>query len=181
MPLISSKLTYEDLQQAPDDDKRYELIEGDLLVSPSPTPVHQTVVGRVFAFLLRLETAGLGRAFVAPLDVVLDTFNVLEPDVLFIATERLSIIGPRNVQGPPDLVVEVLSEGTRQRDLGLKLHTYARFGVRFYWILDAEKQTVQPYQLVGESYEQLPLLPATGTLDSPLFPGISTLVANLFS
>ncbi|MDE3075738.1 MAG: Uma2 family endonuclease [Chloroflexota bacterium] len=181
MALISPKLTYDDLQHVPDDGKRYELLDGELLVSPSATPRHQTAVGRVFALLLRAEAAGFGRPFVAPLDVVFDQYNVLEPDVLFISAERLAIIGERNIQAAPDLVVEVLSRGTRDRDVRLKLPAYARFGVRFYWIVDPEEMRVQPYELEGDSYRQLVLLQASDTLTSPLFPGISVAISSLFS
>ncbi|MDE3075736.1 MAG: Uma2 family endonuclease, partial [Chloroflexota bacterium] len=146
MALISPKLTYDDLQHLPDDGKRYELLDGELLVSPSPTPRHQRAVGACYVFLRRMESAGFGQAFVSSLDVVFDQYNVLEPDVLFISAERLAIIGERNIQGPPDLVVEVLSRGTRdrERDVRLKLAAYARYGVRFYWVVDPEQLRVQP-------------------------------------
>ncbi len=161
MAIVDPRYVYEDLLTMPDDGKRYELLEGDLLVSPSPKTRHQKVVGNVFALLRGLQESGKGEVYVAPLDVVFDRHNVLEPDVLFVRTERLSVITDKNVGGPPDLVVEVLSESTREVDLGRKLRTYSRFGVPEYWVVDPDANTVQIFQRENGALTDKGMLVAT--------------------
>ncbi|HEX6513657.1 MAG TPA: Uma2 family endonuclease, partial [Chloroflexota bacterium] len=108
--------SYEDLLHTPDDGKRYEIVDGEMLVSPSPVPKHQWVALKLIEFLLQPHHAGYGQLWVAPLDVILDEHNVVEPDLLFIRQDRLHIIHENNVHGAPDLVVEILSPGGRERD-----------------------------------------------------------------
>jgi Uma2 family endonuclease len=117
MTIVQPRLTYADLQELPEDGKRYELLEGELVVSPAPTLKHQKVTGRTYAFLLRAEDGGYGEAYVAPVYAVFDDEEVTEPDVIFIRRERLGIVTASEVRGAPDLVVEVLSPSTRRRDL----------------------------------------------------------------
>lgn len=180
MVVIKPVFSYEHLAQMPDDGKRYEILEGDLVVSPSPKTRHQRAAGNMFAFLRQAERAGYGRAFIAPLDVVFDPHNVPQPDVFFVRQSRRDIVTEDNVQGAPDLIVEVLSKSTRERDFGAKLRLYARYKVPHYWIVDTEDETIQPYILTEGGYRQEPLLQKGQTLVCPLFPGISTAVTDLF-
>lgn len=150
--VVDPRYVYEDLLAMPDDGWRHELLEGDLFVRPSPKPRHQRVAGNVFAVLRGLQDAGLGDVYSAPLDVVLDRHTVFEPDVLFIRAERLDIVTERNVSGAPDLVVEVLSESTRDMDLGPKLRAYGRHGVGEYWVVDPDANTVQVFRHEGEAF-----------------------------
>ncbi len=180
MPIVQPRLTYADLQELPEDGKRYELLEGELVVSPAPTLKHQKITGRTYAFLLRAEDAGYGEAYVAPVYVVFDDEEVTEPDAIFIRRERLGIATPSEVRGAPDLVVEVLSPSTRRRDLRVKMQIYARFGVPFYWVADPDAETVQSYELTPQGYVAQALLRAGDTLACPLFPGITVDVAQLF-
>ena len=152
MAVVDPRYVYEDLLAMPDDGNRYELVEGELLVSPSPKPRHQRIAGNVYTLLRRLQDAGLGDAYQAPLDVVLDWHTVLEPDVLFIREERLNIVTERNVSGAPDLVVEVLSESTRDADLGRKLRAYSKHGVGEYWVVDPDANTVQIFRREGDAF-----------------------------
>ena len=179
MTIMQPRLTYADLQELPDDGKRYELLEGELVVSPAPTPKHQKVTGRTYACLLRAEDGGYGEAYVAPVYVVFDDEEVTEPDVIFIRQERLDIVTVSEVRGAPDLVVEVLSPSTRRRDLRVKMQIYARFGVPFYWVADPDAGTVQPYEFTPQRYVAQPLLRAGDMLGCPLFPGITVDVAEL--
>jgi len=178
--IISPKLTYEDLQQMPEDGKRYEIIDGELQVSPSPRLRHQGTVLRFGVLLSRAEEAGHGRAFTAPADVVLDEHNVVEPDVIFVSTARLHLLTEANVQGAPDVVVEVLSPATSKRDLGVKLQLYARFGVPHYWVADTDERTVRRFELRAGQYVEQPVLQAGDVLTCSLFPGIQADVAWLF-
>ncbi len=173
--------TYEDLRHTPDDGKRYEVLEGDLIVSPSPKVKHQRVVGRLFAFLYAGEQAGRGLAMLAPMDVVLSPRDVVEPDLLFIAKDRLGIVTEDNVQGAPDLMVEVISEGSRKRDAITKFHLYERHGVRFYWLVDPEEETVRVFELKEAAYGEPVTLRAGQELGCALFPGITADVGRLFA
>lgn len=112
-----------------------ELIQGELVMSPAPKTSHQIVVGQLFGVLQAAESKGGGLAILSPVDVVLSDDTILQPDLIFIAKGRRSIVGDR-VNGPPDLVIEVLSEGAERRDRVAKLDLYARFGVAEFWIVD---------------------------------------------
>jgi Uma2 family endonuclease len=180
--LISSKLTYEHLRQMPDDGRRYELIEGALVVSPAPKTRHQRVVAKLTGLLVDAERAGHGKFFSAPTDVLLDPeLNALQPDLLFITQERIGIVAENNVQGAPDLAVEVLSESTAERDLGVKVRVYARYGVRFYWVADPETESMRVFELQPGGYLEHPPLKGDESLGCPLFPGIAAPVSALFA
>lgn len=152
MAVVDPRFTYADLQTTPDDGRRYEILEGDMLVSPSPKWRHQRAVTHLVAFLLDLERAGLGKVCPSPIDVYFSEHTVLEPDVLFIKTERLDIVTERYIAGPPDLVIEVVSESSRDADFGRKLRTYARFGVPEYWIADPDEHRVHVFRLADGAY-----------------------------
>ena len=173
--------TYEDLLYTPDDGKRYEVLEGDLIVSPSPRWKHQRVVSALVRILHRAEDAGFGVACTAPMDVVLSDHDVVEPDLLFIAKEHLAIVTAENVQGAPDLVVEVISEGSRRRDAITKRHIYERYGVRFYWLVDPEEETVRGFELKDGAYGEPVTLKAGQQLACTLFPGVGEDVGKLFA
>ena len=173
--------TYKDLRHTPDDGKRYEVLEGDLIVSPSPKVSHQRIVKRLQGLLMRAEDAEYGEGFPAPLDVVLSDHDVVEPDLLFIAKDRLGIVTEDNVQGAPDLVVEVISEGSRKRDAITKRVLYARYGVRFYWLVDPEEETVRVFELKEGGYDEPATLRAGQELGCALFPGITADVGRLFA
>lgn len=153
--MVDPRYVYEDLLTMPDDGNRYEILEGNLLVSPSPSWRHQRVVTNVVMTLSVLQARGLGQVCPAPMDVVLTAHTALQPDVLFIRTDRLDIVTERSVNGPPDLVVEVLSESTRSADLGRKLRAYARYGVPEYWVLDPDAHTIEVFRQRGVSLENL--------------------------
>ncbi len=173
--------TYEDLRHTPDDGKRYEVLEGDLIVSPSPKVKHQRIAYKLSLFLGAAEAAGTGMALPAPMDVVLSERDVVEPDLLFIAKDRLGIMTADNVRGAPDLVVEVISEGSRHRDVITKRHIYERHGVRFYWLVDPEEETVRVFELKDGAYGEPRVLTAGQELGCALFPGITQDVGKLFS
>lgn len=131
-----------DLERMPDDRNRYEVIDGRLLVSPSPSVVHQTLVVRLVTQLYAFaETAG-GVAFVAPLGVVFSDEDVVQPDVLYVGDDRLGIVGERNLTGAPSLVIEILSSSSYDTDPGEKRDLYARYGVSEYWIVDPRTHTI---------------------------------------
>ena len=137
-----AKLTFEDYLNTPDDE-RYELLDGELIMAPSPNELHQIVAGRLGAkLLLFVEQRVLGQVFRAPYDVKLSDTNVVQPDVLFVSNERSGVRTPDNIQGAPDLVVEVQSPSTAQRDWNDKRSLYAQHGVTEYWLINPEAHTV---------------------------------------
>ena len=172
---------YEDLLNMPDDGRRYEVIEGELAVSPSPKWWHQRLVVRMIAFLARAEAAGFGQAGTAPMDVVLAEHSVVQPDAFFIARPHLGIAAEDHVRGAPDLVIEVVSPSSRRRDVITKRRIYERFGVRHYWIVDPDEETVRALTWKDGAYTEPVTLRAGDALTCPLFPGIAQPVSDLFA
>jgi len=146
MPL--PQITWQDVQQLPDDGNRYEAIEGDLYVTPAPSLRHQTILVRLLAELLRLLVEpGHGRAWPAPLGVWFPaTDEGVQPDIVFVSNERRGTLAPEGVRGAPDLVVEILSPTTAARDTGVKRRLYERHGVGEYWIVDPELGAVDVWR-----------------------------------
>ncbi|MGQ0743254.1 MAG: Uma2 family endonuclease [Acidimicrobiales bacterium] len=173
--------TYRDLSAFPDDDNlRREIIDGELLVGPSPNTRHQRLVGRFFAaFLVYLETYGGGEVFVAPLDVVFTPSDVVEPDVIFVADADASVVTAAHLTGPPTLAIEVMSD--TRRDLVLKRHLYARCGVGEYWVVDPEADRIEVFLLDSQAgvYPE-PVIYETGeTLRPACLPGLAIDVERL--
>jgi len=174
------KYTYEDYLKTPDD-KRYELIEGELLMTPSPITNHQRISGRIeFALRKFVSENDLGEVFDAPYDVYLDDENVVQPDMMFISKGRSKIIGEKNLQGAPDLVVEILSESTAYRDLIQKKKLYAKFGVKEYWIVVPEEKTIDIYSLKDKSYLLYKSYGKDATLESMSLRGFRIELKNIF-
>jgi Uma2 family endonuclease len=181
----SVKYTYEDLQTFPEGDgKRYEIIDGELLVTPSPMTRHQRVLGNFYWWVRsHLERSPIGEVFFAPYDVVLSDINVVVPDLLFFSNARLDCLTRKNAQGAPDLVVEVLSESTRRTDEIRKRKLFERFDVLEYWIVDPELDTVKIYRKIGSGFDRpIELSSEAGdTLTTPLLPGFKAPLAKLFA
>ena len=137
-----SGLTYSDYLKT-SDDERYELLNGELLMVPAPNMAHQKAQAELGIRLgAWVKERGLGSVFFSPTDVVLSDSDVVQPDLLFISNERGHVVTRDNVQGAPDLVVEVLSPSTSAVDWTTKRDLYARYGVREYWIVDPDDRTV---------------------------------------
>ena len=174
------KFTYRDYQQLTDD-KRYELVEGELYLVPSPTLYHQRLSRQLeMALWTYVRQNAMGEIFYAPCDVVFSEISVVQPDLLFVSGEHLSILTEANVQGAPDLVVEILSPSTGQRDLGIKRKLYVKHGVREYWIVDPEAKTVEVLSWTEGGYRTEAVIPRTGTLTSRLFPGLRLNLTEVF-
>jgi Uma2 family endonuclease len=181
----SVKYTYEDLQTFPEGDgKRYEIIHGDLFVSPAPMRKHQLVLGNFFGLLwVFLKGNPIGEVLFAPFDVVLSDIDVVEPDLLFVSNARLDRLTRKNAQGAPDLVVEVLSKSTRRTDETRKRRLYESVDVLEYWIVDPELETLKVYRKAGERFDRpIELSSEAGdTLTTPLLPGFAVPLAKLFT
>ncbi len=179
----STKFTYEDYTLFPDDGRRHELIDGDHFVTPAPRTKHQKISvclsGCLYAYLQQSQK---GNVFTAPTDVVLSDLDVIQPDILVITKKREIIITEKNIQGPPDLVVEILSDSSRKTDEIIKRKLYERYQVQEYWIIDPELETVKIYRLSGQAYapkEELSL-ESDSTLTTPLLPDWKISLQQLF-
>ncbi|HEV8611852.1 MAG TPA: Uma2 family endonuclease [Thermoanaerobaculia bacterium] len=175
------RYTYDDYARLPDE-RRYEVIDGELYLTPAPTPYHQIVSRRIERLLEdHVEKAKLGIVIQAPCDVVLSQFDVLQPDIFFISTGRLAVIGEKYISDAPDLVVEVLSPGTRRRDRVLKAKRYAHFGVREMWIADPQKKTIEVFVNTDVGFRREGVYSADDVLRSPLLPGLEVPLARVFA
>jgi Uma2 family endonuclease len=172
--------TYDDLADTPDDGNRYEIINGELLVSPSPSVKHQRLVGRLFVEFTGFVTANdLGEVFVAPLDVIFSPYNVVQPDLFFLSRSRLPGMAARVITGAPDLAVEILSPHSRLIDLVRKKALYATAGVQEYWAVDSRHRAISVFTLVNDQYE--PGEASDGFARSLVLAGFQVDVAELFA
>jgi Uma2 family endonuclease len=173
--------TYHDLELMPNDRNRYEVVGGALIVTPSPTTTHQKVSKRIgYEFMLQIEHPGAGIVFYAPLDVIFDQTNTVEPDLLVVRTERKNIISERGIEGAPDLVVEILSPSTARNDRELKKKLYADRGVREYWIVDPAARSIEVLALGGAGYDAAGTYGPGATATSGLF-SVSVTIDALFA
>jgi len=178
--------TYGNLAALPDDHLRHELIDGEHLVTPSPNTLHQTIsLNLVRVLLPYLDRHRLGEVRYAPFDVKLSLFTVLVPDLVYFTAERFArAVNEKHATAAPDLVVEILSPGTRRRDKGRKRAVYDREGVGEYWIVDPESRSItalrRPRADAGLTDVTTLTLDAGATLNSPLFPGLRIPLRDVF-
>jgi Uma2 family endonuclease len=180
------RLTYDDFLLFPDDGQRHELIDGEHYVTPSPGTRHQLLVGRIFYAIethLRSHRAQ-GQVFLAPFDVVLSRWDVVEPDLVVIGGDQSGILTHKNIQGPPALVIEVLSPGTRKRDEQVKRDLYERMGILEYWLVDPDANRVAVYRRgKAGSFQRVPVLfaAARSVLSTPVLPDFSLALDEIFA
>lgn len=180
------RLTFDDFLLFPEDGKRHELIDGVHYVTAAPTVGHQELLGRLHLAIgnFLVGRRQLGRVFLSPLDVVLSYYDVVEPDLLFVAGDQQDILTEANVQGPPALVVEILSPSTRRRDEGIKRELFEAKGIREYWIVDPRGLRVTVYRRGDEGqFSRLMELVAGQALnlETPLLPGFALSLDDLFA
>lgn len=178
------KLGLEDYLQIPDDGLRHQILDGVEHVSPAPTTKHQDVLGELHVILRPYARAhGLGKVYLAPTDVVLGEHDIVQPDILFVAAERVSGMDCGNrVTGSPDLAIEILSPSTRRLDEVLKRRRYAAQGVGEYWIVDPEADSIRVHVLEDGAYRTVADLHASDgdVLESRLFPGLKIELKQVF-
>jgi Uma2 family endonuclease len=180
--LSPKRLNYEDYVLIPDDGKRHEILDGEHYVTAAPFVRHQRLVVRLTILIGGfVETHDLGQLLVAPTDVVLSPHDVVQPDLLFISNARASIVGEKNVQGAPDLVIEILSESTRRLDEAVKLEAYERFGALEYWMLDSRRKGADVWERGPGGLRRKPFLSAAAgdILTTPLLPGLEIPLAAI--
>ena len=176
------KLTYEDYCAAPADN-RYELLGGELIMVPAPNIKHQTVQVKLTTRLgLFIEGRALGTLLTAPCDVFLSDSNIVQPDLLFVSREREHLLSDgEKVRGAPDLVVEILSPSTADKDRGSKRELYGRHGVAEYWLVDPIAETVSIHRQRGGVLSAADTFSRGQTLRSPLLAGLELRLDDVFS
>ena len=179
--LAAEMLTVEDYRATPEG-TRYQLVEGELyLTSPSPRYTHQAIVWNLVGILSRyLERHPVGRAFVAPFDVFLSDNDVVQPDVFFVANDRLKVLQDDGIHGAPDLVIEVLSPSTAQLDKKAKRRAYAQAGVKEMWLVDPLLSQIQRYDFAQDTAKPVELIEENETFQTPLLPGLIFAAADIF-
>jgi len=174
------RFTYSDYLLLPED-KRYEVLDGDLYVVPAPNIKHQRVsLNLTLALHQHVRDKTLGEILEAPCDVVLSDENVVQPDILFVRKERAGIIGENNLQAAPDIMIEILSEGTRRKDLEVKRKIYAGFGAPEYWIVDPMADTVEVLVWSELGYIRAGFYGKSDRLSSPLLPELNLPLHKVF-
>jgi Uma2 family endonuclease len=176
------KFTYKDYKNLPESEtKRYELLEGELVMIPSPTTYHQRISWNLERILGDFVAKhDLGVIYDAPLDVVFSQEDVAQPDIFFISKAHSQVITDENIQGAPDLIIEILSPATADRDRTYKRTLYARHGVKEYWIVDPADKSVEVMTLGQKGFETVQLYKMGQTLSSPLLKGFSLLIKEIF-
>jgi Uma2 family endonuclease len=168
----AKRWTYEEYYKL-EDDQRYEIIDGQLLMAPAPDTWHQDWLNKLNILItLYVSKKHLGRLFIAPVDVVLDQENTVQPDLVFVAASNLGIIQRRAIFGTPDLLVEFVSPSSVRRDRYEKMKLYARFGVKEYWIGDAANHSLEILTLVKGRYELRCSAEEKGKLSSLVLTGL---------
>jgi Uma2 family endonuclease len=182
MPKREVKFTYEDYiiwDIGPD--KRYELIGGAFFMVPAPNTKHQyTSIEIEFRIRKFLEKNELGMVFYAPYDVVLSNEDVVQPDIIFIVKENFHIITKDNIKGSPDLLIEIISEKSAQRDRIIKRRLYEKYGIKEYWLVDIEKEEIEILTLQQDSYKTYGIFKANDTISSYVLKGLCFKVKDVF-
>jgi Uma2 family endonuclease len=179
--LPRKRLTYEDYVLFPDDGKRHEIIDGEHYVTAAPFVRHQRIVVYLTVSLGGfLRQNPLGELLVAPTDILLSPHDIVQPDLLFISNERSRITGEANVQGAPDLVIEILSKSTRRLDQVVKRGAYERWDVREYWMFDPFRKGADIWERTAGGLLRSLSAAAGDVLTTPLLPGLEIPLAEVF-
>lgn len=173
--------TYADYCAIPDDRLRYEVIRGELLVAPAPKMLHQLILHELAVILgVFIKRLSLGRVASSPVDVRLLPDSTVQPDLIFIRTDKLEIIKENFVEGAPDLVVEVLSDSTAARDRSDKRDLYAENSVPFYWIIAPRTRSLEEYQLTAGVYKLVQRKEYGEIFEPAIFPGLNFALSDLW-
>lgn len=181
MNAVDPRVSFTELQQWPDDGRRYELYDGEVIVVPAPFPRHQRVAIKLEQILGEYEQATGGMLLHSPIDIVFTEYDVLQPDIVFFRPERRHLIHMlQATRIPPDLAVEVLSRSTEARDRGRKMELFARFRVPEYWIVDPIANTIEIYTLEAGGYSSPAMYAEQDQVHSPALPGLTFAARRVF-
>jgi Uma2 family endonuclease len=178
---MPARVAYCDYEALPADGRRYELHEGELLVTASPGLPHQRLVGDLFVVLREhVQAHRLGEVFLSPVDCILSDTTVVQPDVIYLEAAQSSLAVTRGVEGAPTLAVEIVSPSTARIDRGATLRLYARHGMRYYWIVDPDAQSIEAYVLVDNVLRLTGRIVGAGRGSLPPFPDLTSDAASLW-
>jgi len=179
--IAEQPVTYDIYAAMPDDGFRYEIFDGRLeLMSPGPSASHQSVSSEL-EFILKSSCQSEYKMFHAPFDVILSKTNVVQPDIMMIHRSRLHMVTARGIEGAPDLVVEIVSPGSRKRDKVTKRNIYAQHGVPEYWVVDTDSRSLEQYRLDGNGdYALINLFEGDDRVESDKLPCVTFRVYDLF-
>ena len=175
------KMTTKEFFDLPEGPPYFQLIDGDLYMSPGPRRYHQRISmllgSELHAFI---EDHQLGELYAAPSDVVLSGHTVVEPDLYFVSRERAHILNDQGTNGAPDLVVEILSPSTAKLDLGVKRVLYAKSGVLEMWVVVPETKTIEVYRFAEKADEPVATLGVQDALSTDILPGLTLAIRDVF-
>ncbi len=175
-------LTYDDYRLLPNDRNRYEILDGELSVTPAPTTKHQIALGNLHRILsIHVFANQIGRLLLAPTDLILAATTVVQPDLIFIDHDRSRVVTERGVEGAPTLVIEILSPTTHRTDRQTKAQLYAKYGVPHYWLIDPDQHVLEAYEITGEQYNLVTKAQDTDLFTSSVFPGLSIQIIDLWA
>jgi Uma2 family endonuclease len=183
--MSKNALTYRDYEALPNDGRRYEIHNGALSVTPTPSLEHQIVSARLYFHLAKwVEAHPGGLLLYAPLDVMLadrpEETSIVQPDILYLAPDRLSLASRRGIEGGPTLAVEILSPSTRTVDRVTKRRLYARYGVPYLWLVDPDARAVEAFVLRNDRYVLAGGAAGPDPFDLPPFIGLSLVAESLW-
>lgn len=172
--------TFEDYERLPEG-APYQLIGGELVMVPSPIPYHQDIL-RILGLKLAAfaEEKRFGKIYFAPIDVYFSDTDIYQPDIIFISRDRFNIIGEKKIEGPPDLVIEILSPATAYYDLRIKKEMYERSGVKEYWIVDPMQKTIEVFVNKNGKFESFGNFKGEDVVKSGLIQGFNIVVRDVF-
>ncbi len=178
---LQGSWTYDDYAALPYDGQRYEIVNGVLLMTPAPTPEHQSIATRIAYYLFpHIDLAGIGKLFTAPIDVDLGPKNVYQPDLVVVLNTHMDRVGAKKIIGAPDLVVEIASPSTAAYDRLSKYEKYARAGIAEYWIVKIKTKTIQVLVLEDGEYRSLGIFRGEQTLPSHIVQTLPVAVERFF-
>lgn len=182
MAIRSRSLTYDDLQRVRESrDERLELIEGEIIVTPAPAPLHQVIAHRLAVMLDQaIDPDDFGVIMQSPLDVFFGEHTVVQPDLAVLLRNRMEQFGPQKLEGAPSLTIEILSPSTSDRDRGVKRELYARNGVPEFWLVDLDARTITVFSDPQDDRYQAEIVSST-TAISATIRGLSVDLAALFA
>jgi Uma2 family endonuclease len=174
-------LGYEDFWSAPDDGIRYEIIDGRLYASPTPGICHQIVSTRLqCSIACHIDSRELGFVFPPLTAVILGTHRQVQPDLTFVSRERRRMVAEREIEGAPDLAVEIVSPSSKKADRVVKSAAYADSGISWYWIVDPDQRTIEEYQLENGQYRLVRKWEVPDVFEPTIFPGLTLPLEELF-
>lgn len=177
---VKKRHTYADYEKLPEGSP-YQLIGGELVMTPAPTPYHQRISMEIgYALVKFVKARDLGEVLYAPIDVYLFETETYQPDIIFISKERPTIIGEKKIEGAPDLVVEILSPSTAYYDLRHKMRVYEKSGVKEYWIADPIEKTIELYENAAGAFSIFSKASEKGSVRSKLLAGFELDLVTIF-